>query len=85
MEKIIFTDPGTKEEIAFFVVEETQVNGVKYLFVAEEEEKDCDAYILREVRAEADDVVYEMVEDDAELRAVGKVFAELVDDAEIAY
>ena len=79
MEKITFIDPETKEEIEFFVVEETQINGTKYLFVTEEEDEDCDAYILKEMRADEEDIVYEMVEDDAELRAVGKVFAELID------
>ena len=34
---------------------------------------------------ENDDVVYEMVEDDNELAALGKVFAELIDDADIEY
>ncbi len=85
MEKITFIDPETKEEIEFFVVEETQINGTKYLFVTEEEDEDCDAYILKEMRADEEDIVYEMVEDDAELRAVGKVFAELIDDADIEY
>lgn len=85
MEKVVFIDPETKENIEFFVVEETKVNGTRYLFVTEEEEDDCDAYILKEVAAEADDVVYEMVEDDTELAAVGKIFAELIDDADIEY
>lgn len=85
MEKITFIDPETKDEIEFFVLEETQINGTKYLFVTEEEEDDCDAYILKEMGTEAENVVYEMVEDDAELRAVGKVFAELIDDADIEF
>ncbi len=85
MEKVIFIDPETKENVEFFVVEETQVNGMRYLFVTEEEEDDCDAYILKEVATEADDVVYEMVEDDTELAAVGKIFAELIEDADIEY
>ena len=85
MEKVVFTDPETKENIEFFVVEETQINGIRYLFVTEEEEDDCDAYILKEVATEADEVVYEMVEDDTELSAVGKIFAELIEDADIEY
>lgn len=85
MEKVKFIDPDTKEEIEFFVVEETKVNGTRYLFVTEEEEDDCDAYILREVEAGDEDVVYEMVEDDTELAAVGKVFAELIEDADIEF
>ncbi len=85
MEKITFIDPETKEETAFFVLEETQINGIRYLFVTEEEEDDCDAYILKETDAQETDIVYEMVEDDAELQAVGKVFAELIDDADIEF
>lgn len=85
MEKVKFVAPGTKEEIEFFVLEETQLNGTRYLFVTEEEDGDCDAYILKEVAAEDDECVYEMLEDDAELTAVGKVFAELIDDADIEY
>lgn len=85
MEKVKFIDPDTKEEIEFFVVEETKVNGTRYLFVTEEEEDDCDAYILREVEAGDEDIIYEMVEDDTELAAIGKVFAELIEDADIEY
>ena len=85
MEKVTFVDPETKEEIQFFVVEETQINGPSYIFVTEEEDGDCDAYILKEVAAEKEDVFYEMVEDDTELAAVGKIFAELVEDAEVRF
>ena len=69
MEKVTFVDPQTKESIDFFVVEETQVNGTRYFFVTEEE----------------DDVVCEMVDDDTELAAVGKIFSELIEDADIEY
>lgn len=85
MEKVTFVDPDTKEEIEFFVEEETQINGSKYLFVTGLEEGDCDAYILKEVASEEEEIVYEMVEEEAELAAIGKVFAELIDDADIAY
>jgi hypothetical protein len=85
MEKVTFTDPKTNETLAFYVVEETQINGQKYLLVSEEQDGDSDAYILREIADKEDDVIYEMVEDDAQLAAIGKVFAELIDDADIAY
>lgn len=85
MEKVTFVDPETKEELQFFVVEETQINGIRYLFVTEEEDGDCDAYILKEIAAEEEDSVYKMVEDDTELAAVGKIFAELIEDADIEY
>ena len=76
---------NTKEKIEFYVLEETQINGKKFLFVTEEEDGDSEAYILKEIADENDDVVYEMVEDDNELAALGKVFAELIDDADIEY
>jgi len=81
MEKIIFTDPQTGEEVAFAVEEETQLNGSKYLLVSDgSEEGDSDAYILKEVRTEDEEVLYEMVEDDTEFAALAKVFSELADD-----
>ena len=85
MEKVIFTDPETKEQIEFYVLEETQINGNKYLFVTEEEDGDSDAYILKEVADENEDIISEMVEEEKELTALGKVFAELIDDADIEY
>ena len=85
MEKVIFVDPETKENIEFFVEEETQINGKKYLLVTEEEDGDSDAYILEELANDKDDIVYGMVEDDERLAALGKVFAELIDDADIKY
>ena len=85
MEKVKFVDPETKEEIEFFVVEETQINGKKYLFVTEEEDGDSDAYILEEIADDNSEVVYEMVDDDERQTALGKVFAELIDDADISY
>lgn len=85
MEKVIFTDPDTKEKIEFYVLEETQINGNKFLFVTEEEDGDSDAYILKEIADDKEDAVYEMVEDEKELAALGKVFAELIEDADIEF
>ena len=84
MEKVIFTDPETNEAVSFFVLEQTQLNGMKYLFVTEEEEGDGDAYILKELREEdGGEIVYEMVEDDEELQAVYKVFEQMLDDVDL--
>ena len=87
MEKIIFVDPETKEEVEFAVEEETQVNGVRYLLVSEGmEDGDCDAYLLKEINTDEDEVLYEMVEDDVEFSALAKVFSELADeDTEVKY
>ena len=84
MEKVIFTDPETNEAVSFFVLEQTQLNGMKYLFVTEEEEGDGDAYILKELREEdGGEIVYEMVEDEDELIAVSKVFEQMLDDVDL--
>ena len=85
MQKVSFLDPKTAENPDFFGLEETQVNGRKYLLVTLEEDADGDAYLLREVTQEAEEAVYEMVDEDEELKAIGKVFAELLEDTDITY
>ena len=85
MEKVIFTDPETNDKIEFFVIEQTQINGTKYLLVAEDETDDGTAYILEELADDENDIVYSFVEDDDRLEALGKIFAELLDDADVIY
>lgn len=85
MEKIKFTDPDTQEAIEFFCLEQTQINNQNYLLVTEDEEGDSDAYILKETSSEGEESVYEMVEDERELEAIGKVFAELIEDVDLEY
>ena len=83
MEKIIFTDPENQEDLELYLLEHTCINGTTYLLAAEEEEEDSVAYILKEVQTENEDVIYAMVEDDVELNAISKVFAEMLDDVDI--
>lgn len=81
MEKIKFKDPDTQEVVEFAVEEETQLNGIRYLLVSEgEEDGDCEAYILKEVSTDDEEVVYQMVEDDVEFSALAKIFSELTDE-----
>jgi hypothetical protein len=84
MEKIVFTFEDTKEEIEFFVLEQTKLNGSSYLLVADSEEDEAECLILKDMSA-AEDVesVYEIVEDEVELTAVLKVFEELLEDVDI--
>ncbi|MCR5273332.1 MAG: DUF1292 domain-containing protein [Lachnospiraceae bacterium] len=82
MEKIVLTDQNTNETEEFFCVEQTTLNGTNYLLVTSEPEGDSDAYILKETLTDDDNVIYEMVDDDVELSAVGKVFAELLEDVD---
>ena len=74
------------EKIEFSVIEQTKVNGCNYLLVTDGnlEDEEADAYILKDVASETDaESVYEMVEDENELEAIGRVFSELIDDFEI--
>ena len=81
METVKFLDPETNETVEFSVEEETMLNGVKYLLVSEEVENgDFEAYILKEITTEEEEVLYEMVEDDVEFAALAKVFSELTDE-----
>ena len=81
MEKVKFTEPDTQEVVEFVVEDETQLNGVKYLLVSEDaEDGTLDAYILKEVVNENDEVLYEVVEDEVEFLALAKVFTELTDE-----
>ena len=81
MEKIKFKDPQTEEVVEFAVEEETQLNGIKYLLVSDGNETgDSEAYILKELKTQDEEVLYEMVDDDTEFAAIAKVFAELADE-----
>ncbi len=66
-----------------YVLEQTMIGGVNYLLAADSEEDEADAYIMKEITGDENDSVYEIVEDDKELEALSKVFAELLDDVEL--
>ena len=87
MEKVKFTDPETQEIVEFVVEEETQLNGVKYLMVSEDtEDGTLDAYILKEIKDENEEVTYQVVEDEVEFLALARIFTELSDeDTDIEY
>lgn len=81
MEKIQFVDPQTGEAAEFAVEEQTVLNGITYLLVSDgNEEGDSEAYILKEISTQDEEILYEMVEDDVEFAAIAKVFAELADE-----
>lgn len=83
MEKIKFMSEDMQEE-AFYVLEQTTVNAMNYLLVADSEEDEAQCLILKETpSAEKGESVYEIVEDDVELSAVSKVFEELLEDVAI--
>ena len=81
MEKINFVTDDN-EEVEFYIIEETRVNGYNYILVTDsqdEDDEEAEAYILKDVS----DAAYEFVEDDEELEGVSKIFAELLEDIDI--
>lgn len=84
MEKITFTFEDTKEEVEFFVLEQTRISGKNYILVTDSEEDGAECLILKDTSAAEDtESVYEIVEDDVELSSVLKVFEELLEDVDI--
>ncbi|MDO4299454.1 MAG: DUF1292 domain-containing protein [Lachnospiraceae bacterium] len=84
MDKISFRPVGENETVGFFVLEETRINGASYLLVTESEEGDAEAYILKDLSEDGEEEArYVFVEDDRELEAVSKIFAELLEDVDI--
>ena len=78
MEKIQFTDPDTNEVVEFAVEEQTQLNGIRYLLVSDGNENgDSEAYILKEIKTQDEEVFYEMVDDDTEFAALAKILLNL--------
>lgn len=84
MEKIPFTFADTGETVDFFVLEQTKINGYEYILVTDSEEEEAEAYIMKDVADEAsEEAIYEMVDDDDELEAVAKIFAEILEEIDL--
>ena len=74
------------ETVNFFILEQTMINGINYLLVTDDvEDEDAECMMMKEaVVSDGDFATYEFVEDEEELNAVFRVFAELLEDADIA-
>ncbi len=72
------------QEAEFFVLEQTRINGMNYILVADSEDDEAQCLILKETsKDQGTESVYVIVDDDVELNAVSKVFEELLEDVEI--
>lgn len=73
------------EEIPFYIIEQTTLAGKDFLLVTDSDtdEDEAEVYIMQEISDQDDQTVYEFVEDEAQLEALSKVFAELLDDVDI--
>ena len=82
--KITFTTEDN-EEIEFFVLEQTMINGVDYILVADSdnEEEEANALILKEKTSANDETIYDVVEEEQELLSISKIFEELLENIDI--
>lgn len=84
MDTVKFHDEELNEDLEFYVLEQTQINGETFLLVTEEEEGDSDAFILKQVNGQEEELVYEIVEDENVLEGLAKIFAELLEDVDFS-
>ena len=83
-EKKIILETEEGEQLDFYVLEETRINGMNYLLVTDTEDEDGECYILKDrSKAEETDALYEFVEDDDEIDYLFKIFTELIDDMDV--
>ena len=76
------SEDGT--EIELYILEQTTVGGIDYYLVTESEEEDGDAMILKDVSEPGEeDALLEFVEDDTELKAIGEIFAKLLENTDL--
>ncbi len=83
MEKISFAPDG-EEAIDLYILETTRLGGVDYILVTEEAEGDGDAMIMKDLSAPEDvEARYVFVEDEDEIKAVGKVFESILEGVDL--
>lgn len=73
MDRINFYDELTGEDIQFEVIDQTTIDGQKYLLVADEDDI---ATILKEMVDDGEEITYQLVEDDEELQKVALTLME---------
>lgn len=67
----ITDDNGVKKD--FFVVDGIAVDGIQYILVVDSDEfeqEEAEAYLLKEIEEDGDDVIYEPVQDEEEYNKV---------------
>ncbi len=83
MEKIVFQPEG-EEAAAFYVLEQTTIAGKTYILVADTEDGDGEAMILRDMSAPEDEEgIYATVTEETEFSAVAEVFSKILEDVEL--
>ena len=86
MDRINFTFDETDEEVVFCILGNTQFNDIGYILVVDEKEIDKDepeAYILKAMEVDDQDVYYDIVDDEDEISDVLPGLEKFLTDFEI--
>lgn len=82
LDKVTFNADG--EMADFYILEQTRIGGVNYLLVADCEDGDGEALILKDLSKDGEEEsVFDIVSDDEELAAVSGVFENMLEDVEL--
>ena len=77
--------PESGEPVEFYVLEQTKIGGIDYILVTDTEDDDGEALILKDISNPTEmDALYEIVEDDEELKAVATVFGNMLEDVDLS-
>jgi hypothetical protein len=77
---MLTADDGSEE--AFFVLEKAEIAGQKYLLVADSDDENANALILKQVE-ENETLTFDVLEDDKEINIIAKYFEELLEDVDL--
>ena len=70
---IKFDDKSSGEEIRFEVVDSFDIEGQRYILVADKEDQ---AAILKEIEMDENEITYQLIEDDEEFQKIALLFLE---------
>lgn len=70
---ITFYDEENNEEIIFDVLNAIDIDGQRYVLVADE---DDEATILKEIQMDDEEIIYELIEQDEEFQKIALLFME---------
>ncbi len=85
METLVFTDDETGEEIVFAILSAVQYKEEGYILVVEEDDLENDevtAYVMKATYIEEEDLIYEIVDEDAILEVVYPMLEDAMDTFE---
>lgn len=84
IESVTVTDEDGNE-FEFYILDVLEHKGTTYLLVIEdiEDEDEAEATIIKELEAEGEEVVYELIEDEEEFNLIAGLFESNTDDYDL--